>query len=297
MKKMIINICHYALYVSVKGISHIPFRLLYILSDILYFPVYHIIRYRRKTVRNNLIESFPDKDMNEIRRIEKKFYHFFVDLLLESSKLMSITPKEMRCRMKFKGIEYVNQLFAQGKSVSLFLGHYGNWEWVSSMGMDIDEHVRIAQVYRQLSSKVMDNLMKHLRSRFGHISVEMNCTARFINKVSQDNRPCFIGFIADQSPRKRERKHYVRFLSHNVPVQTGSERITKHYGYEAVFLSMKRLRRGYYVCEFSSLHDNPPSLPNFKLTELYYHRLEKEIAEEPSLYLWTHKRFKYATKL
>jgi len=61
-----------------------------------------------------------------------------------------------------------------------------------------------------------------------------------------------------------------------------------------VFASVKRVRRGYYECEFSKLHEDPASLPDFELTRLYYARLEREINETPELYLWTHNRFKHA---
>ena len=294
MKRMFGNIGSLALHMLVWMVSLIPFGVMYVVSDMLFYPFYYIVRYRRQTVRRNLTESFPEKDMDEIRKIEKRFYHFFLDIMLESTKLMTITPEEMRRRMKFEGMDYVNQLLAQGKSISLFLGHYGNWEWVSSMGLWIEADVLKAQVYRRLGNYAVDDLMRYMRGRFGHICVEMNSTARFVNRIEMDGKPCMIGFLADQSPRKREVRQYVSFLSHNVPVKTGTERITIHYHYEAVFMSMKRIRRGYYVCELASLHDNPASLPEHELTRLYYDRLEKEIDGEPSMYLWSHNRFKYA---
>ena len=296
MRRIVIHACYLALYLLVKIISYVPFSILYIISDLLYYFAYHIVRYRRKIVRCNLIESFPHKRMEEIREIERNFYHFFVDMVLESCKLLSATPNEMKHRMRFSNIEYANQILDRGRSISLFLGHYGNWEWVSSMGVSLNEHAIKAQVYHKLRNESIDKLMRTMRSRFGHTSVEMHGTARFMNNVSADSRPCIIGFIADQSPRKREVRHFVHFLCHDVPVLTGTEKLTKHYDYEAVFLSMSRIKRGYYVCELSSLHDNPKSLPDFELTKIYYKRLEDEIDVNPSLYLWTHNRFKHARK-
>ena len=134
------------------AISHLPFRVLYAFSDLLYYPLYHVVRYRRRIVRSNLTTVFPEKSEAEIRSIEKKFYHFFVDIVFECIKMVSITPDEMKRRMRFEGMDYVNGLLGQGKSISLYLGHYGNWEWVSSMGLRIGGDVVTAQVYRQLSN-------------------------------------------------------------------------------------------------------------------------------------------------
>lgn len=285
---------YYVLFALVKILSFCPFELLYALSDVLFFPFYFVIRYRRKIVRKNLTESFPDKSMDEIVRIEKEFYHFFLDMSLESCKLLSITPEEMRRRMKFTHTELVNEMLLKGHSISIFLGHYGNWEWLSSIGLWLDKNVVVAQVYRKLHNKAMDKIMRKLRGRMGNRCVEMRKTVRFMAEAATDSRAYMLGFIADQSPKRREAKHFIPFLNHRIPVLTGTEKATKHYGYSALFMGMKRTRRGYYECTITPLHDHPESLPDFELTTLYFQRLEHEIRQHPALYLWTHNRFKYA---
>lgn len=278
----------------IKMLSHIPFGVLYVLSDILFFPFYHIIRYRRKIVRKNLTESFPDKSEKEIVEIEKRFYHSFIDVALESCKLMTISPEEISRHMKFTNVEIANEDLEQGKSVSLFMGHYGNWEWVTSLSLTLYKGAVLAQIYRRLRNKAMDRIMREVRERMGSRCVEMRETVRFMAHEKAEGRPCIIGFIADQSPKHRDSKYFVEFMNHNVPVQTGTEKATKHFGYKALFVGMKRVRRGYYECELTPLHDNPETLPDFELTDLYFKRLEREIKERPELYLWTHNRFKYA---
>lgn len=285
---------YYALLSLIKILSYIPFWMLYVLSDILFFPFYFIIRYRRKIVRKNLTESFPDKSIGEIIQIEKRFYHFFIDMTFESCKLISISPEALKKRMKFANIEIANGMLAEGKSLSMFLGHYGNWEWLSSIGLWIEADAVIAQIYHKLRNKAMDKIMKDMRERMGHVCVDMYKTVRYMAHAATDPKPYMIGFIADQSPKKREVKHFMRFLNHEIPVLTGSEKATKHYDYQALFVRMKRVRRGYYECELMPLHDNPKSLPDFELTSLYFRQLEKEIRQHPEFYLWTHNRFKHA---
>lgn len=275
-------------------ISYMPFRVLYFLSDILFFPFYYVVRYRRRIVRKNLTESFPSKSRQDIKEIEKQFYHFFLDMTFESCKLISISPEEMKRRVKFVHIEMVNELLAQGKSIATFIGHYGNWEWVPSISLWLYKDAVPSHIYHKLRNKQMDKLMKRIRGRWGSVGVDMHEVVRYMAHATTDNKPYIIGFIADQSPRKRESKYFIPFLNHNVPVLTGTEKVTKHYGYEAVFLSMRRVKRGYYECELTTLHDDPRSLPNFQLTDLYFRHLEQEIMAHPEYYLWTHRRFKYA---
>ena len=280
-----------------KLLSYIPWRVMYGLSDGLFYLLYYMVGYRRKIVRKNLSESFPEKDLSDIKRIEKGFYRFFADMLLESCKLASMSPEEMRKRMKFKNVEAVNAMIRQGKSVSVYLGHYGNWEWVSSMPLWLEKDVEGIQIYHKLRNQTMERLMLHIRERMGGISVEMHKTARYITELVNNHKVCVIGFIADQSPKKRESRYFLPFLHHKTPVLIGTEKITKHYGFEAFYLHVTRTRRGFYEAEFVQLHENPQSLPGFELTALYFKHLEQAIQQQPELYLWTHQRFKHAESL
>ncbi len=279
-----------------KLVSFIPWRVLYVLSDGMFYLLYYVVGYRRKIVRRNLTESFPEKKLTEIIQIEKKFYCFFADMMLESCKLATISPEEMRKRMKFKNVEEVNAMVRQGRSNAIYLGHYGNWEWVSSMPLWLDKQMIGAQIYHKLRNENMNKLMLFIRERMGAVCVDMYKTARYITEMVNLHKINVIGFIADQSPKLRESRHFLSFLHHKTPVLTGTEKIVKHYGFEAWFLDVRRVKRGYYEAEFVQLHENPRTLPDFELTALYFKHLEQAILRQPELYLWTHNRFKHAEK-
>lgn len=280
-----------------KLLSYIPFGVLYFLSDGLFCLLYYVIRYRRRIVRKNLTESFPEKSERDILQLEKKFYHFFTDQVLESCKMASISPEEIKRRMTFKNMEKVNAVLREGKSIALYMGHYGNWEWISSIPLWVAEGVTSVQIYHKLRNDNTNRLILNMRERLGAISVEMRKTARYITEISNTNQVSVIGFIADQSPKKKEVRYFLPFLHHRTPILVGTEKIVKHYGFEAWFLDMKRVKRGYYEAELIRMHEEPASLPDFELTEIYFRMLEKVIQERPELYLWTHNRFKHATKL
>ena len=112
------------MYYVVFGLSHLlsllPFCILYFLSDALYLLMYYCIKYRRDVVRDNLLKSYPEKSLDELIRIE-------------TLKLTSISKKEMRKRMVFRGVEQVEQaVHEEGHNfIFLYLGHYCNWEWIA----------------------------------------------------------------------------------------------------------------------------------------------------------------------
>lgn len=276
-------------------VSYIPLRILYVMSGGLYFLAYYIVRYRRKVVRRNLVESFPEKNAAEIKRIEKDFYKFFVDNFLETCKMRYMSAEEMSRHMVFTNIEEVNEVLRKGRSVGIYLGHLGNWEWISSMPIHLEKSAVAAQIYHRLSNKTVDRWMLENRASHGAVNVEMRSTARYITSLVNNHQECIVGFIADQSPRRAEIRHYVEFLNHNTPVTDGTEKIIRHYNFDAWFLQQRRVRRGYYEATFIRMTDDPAALPHFRLTEIYYQLLEKAIRRQPEMYLWSHRRFKHAT--
>lgn len=287
---------YHVLLLIIKLFSYIPFCVLYFLSDILFFLVYYIVRYRRKLVRQNLTESFPHKSSCEIEILEKKFYKHFVDFTLEIVKMATISPTEMSKRMKFTNVDVVNEQIKEGKSISLFLGHYANWEWVSSLPLWLEKNISGGQIYHQLKNQSIDKLMLFLRGRMGAVNVEMRKTARYINNLSIEGKISVTGYIADQSPKKQFANYFLKFLNHETPVLVGTEKITKRYGFDAWFLKIKKIKRGYYEAEFIQMHNDSKSLPDYELTAIYYTLLEKMISERPEFYLWSHNRFKHAKK-
>ena len=176
---------YHILFFFLKLLSYIPFWALYIVSDCLYYPLYYVVRYRRGVVRRNLVESFPQKSLKEIVKIEKEFYHYFADQVLETCKMTTISKEQVRSRMKFVNVDKVKEVMKQGKRVALYMGHYGNWEWTSSLQLWLDDDMKVVQIYHQLANENFDRLMLHNRGRMGGLNVEMRKTARYITEIGR----------------------------------------------------------------------------------------------------------------
>ena len=208
----------------------LPFSILYILSDILYFIVYYIVRYRRKIVRKNLNNSFPDKSEKKIIEIEKEFYHHLCDCYFEAIKLLNISDEEIKRRMKFENPEIIERITASGNSCILGLGHYANWEWVSSIIIHLDARLKLGYLYKELHSKAFDQLFLKMRSGFGAIPIEKLSAFRRMVKFKQEKQTMLVGFLSDQRPPKRVNQYWTKFLNQDTNVQNGMERIAKQLG-------------------------------------------------------------------
>ena len=284
----IIAICSLAI---LGLLSLLPLCVLYLLSDGLYFFVYKVFAYRRNVVHENLKTSFPEKGEMEIETIEKEFYHWFCDYILETIKLISISRKEIKRRMVFKGTDIIDQYVNEGRSCGVMLGHYCNWEWISTLPLSINSHGICAELYHPIENPDFDRLFLYIRQRFGSVCIPMQETLRYFVKFQKKGRPMVIGYIADQKPNWRNIYLWTTFLNHNTPAFTGSERIIKHMHQVFFYFFVRRIKRGYYECDFRLIEPDPEKIPDFKLTELYMRELEITIRREPAFWLWTHDRW------
>lgn len=299
MKKIGYYITYYSVYSWMYLHSLLPLKLLYILSDILYCLVYKLIGYRVKVVRKNLKNAFPEKSNQELIALEKEFYHHFCDYFVETIKLLHISNEEAEKRIVCKNTELVKQLMQDGKSCLMFLGHYGNWEWVPALTNKFseDKNEHIGQIYRRLKNKAMDDIFLKIRSRFGSFGIEKNDTLREIIRLKKENKRFLIAFIADQSPSPNNIYYWTNFLNQDTAVFTGVERIAKKADFAVIYLDMVKKKRGYYECSLSLITDDPASEPEFAITEMYIRKMEKTILRNPAYWLWTHKRWKYTREM
>ena len=285
------KIVYYIVYIIWYGFSLLPLRVFYVISDMLFWILYIIIGYRRKVVWQNLKTSFPEKSEERLRKIERGFYHFFCDYLVESVKLMTISKKNLKKRLVFKGTEVVNEIVESGQSCAVYLGHYCNWEWITSLPLWVTPKAQCGQIYHPIENNDFDWLFLRLRQRFGAVCIPMQDTLRKIIEFRKDRQPVVIGYISDQKPHWVNIHHWVDFLHHDTPVLTGTERIARRMNHAVFYLDVRRIRRGYYEAEIKLITREPQTMKEFELTDIYYQHLEQSILQAPEFWLWSHKRW------
>ena len=271
----------------------LPLRVLYLLSDLIYLLGYHLVGYRKKVVRMNLRNAYPEKTIDELRKLERQFYHRLSDYVAETIKLFHMPQKEIERRMRFEGIEVLQELIAKDRSVMIYLGHCFNWEWITSMYRYRPEHYMGGEVYRPLKSKLADQLFLHIRNRHGNTNIAKNDTLRWIMNCKRADKPFIIGMMADQTPSIANTHYWTTFLSQETAMLTGVERIAQRTDCALIYLDVQRLRRGEYVGRIQLMTDAPRQMQSNEITEQYARLMEATINRDPAGWLWTHKRWKH----
>ena len=281
-------------YPLIWFVSILPFRILYVFSDIVYVLVYHIIGYRKKVVRDNIAMALPNISEKERLNIEKKFYHHLCDMFLEMMKTMAISEKEMNKRFVFTNLELYTALEKKQKSIAVMIAHYATYEWVISMNRKIE--FEGFAIYKKVNNKYFDKLVRNIRSKFKATLITTSQTIPVIKENESLGHRGVYGFASDQSPQQSKAFHWQKFMGIETPVHTGAEMLVKRFDMNVIFLRVKKVKRGYYEATFELMFDNPKEVPDYQISDEFLRRVEKQIYEAPEYYLWTHKRWKHRKK-
>jgi KDO2-lipid IV(A) lauroyltransferase len=146
-------------------ISWLPFWMLYAYANVLYYLLYYVAGYRKKVVRKNIKLSGLAKTKKEALVIERKFYRYLCDLFLEMIKVRGMSKKTMMRRFTISNPALLKSYAKEGKSVFVMTGHYGNFEWLLSLGHHTPHTPH--GIYAPLQNHYFDRYLKKVRSIHG----------------------------------------------------------------------------------------------------------------------------------
>ena len=268
-----------------------PLRILYGFSFLAYCLVYHVAGYRKKVVYTNLKNSFPEKTEHEIKKIQKGFYHWLCDYFFESMYILNMRRKESMKRYNVVNPEVIDDLHAKNKNFVLYGIHYGNWEWSNIFPLSIKHEIYVA--YQKLKNKTLNRLFITLRSKYGVKTVSMKKIYRTAIRCIDEKKQFCLYLLADQRPGMESLDYWTTFLNQETPIITGPEKIARRFNMATVFMETIRKKKGMYDIVFHVLNENPQETREFEITQKFADKLEEMIKQNPEMYLWSHKRWKF----
>ena len=266
------------------------------LSDFCYVVLYHVVRYRRDVVRDNLEKSFPEKSLEEIRGIEKQFYHDFGDLLEEGLKLRKLSTDDLKERITFTNPELIDGLYQKGRSLILAMAHSGNWEWYCNM-METMLPYQPYAVYKKISNRYVDRLVYRLRSNHSkneNLLIETKEAKEALAHLG--DTPSAVLILGDQSPKGDANDYWTDFLHRDTCWYTGIEKLARKNDFGVVFVEMDRVARGHYAVTYKLVAENPRECEEGTILERYVRLVERFIQCHPDNWLWSHRRWKHSRK-
>jgi len=240
-------------------------------------------------VLQNLYNSFPEKSEQEILKICDSYFRYLCDLFLETLKTLKMTEKEAKERCHFHNTPWLVEFLKEKKSIIIVMGHYGNWEWAGP-SFTLNTSYQLVVIYRPLSNVYFEKMMSGMRTKFGTKITEVNQTLR--DMVAHRNKiVTATAFIADQAA-VTDVVYWTNFMNQDTAVFIGPEKLAKKFNYPVVYMNVKRVKRGYYEIFPELLFEKPQETSDNEISEKFTRRLEEEIVADPSVWLWSHRRWK-----
>ena len=289
----------YPLQWLLLGLARLPLPVLYVLAEGIYGLLAYVVRYRWAVVLDNLRHAFPEKTEAEVQRIGRQFYRHFAQVIVEILKLASISPTELGRRVRFTNPELMTELFAENRLVLSLGSHRGNWEWILS-GAALLWPGRAAGVYKPLTNAFFEHFMRRLRTRLGAGAVPMLATLRYLSAHRGEGRT--LSLLTDQAAGPDDRPYWTDFLHRPAGFYTSADRLAAQLGCAALYVGIRRERRGYYAITFTRLPEGLPAsqatqaatdAERYPIAEAFVRQLEADIRATPEQYLWTHRRWKH----
>jgi KDO2-lipid IV(A) lauroyltransferase len=270
-------------------VSIVPLKVLYIKSLILS----NFFFYRNDIIKSNIDNAFNNLNINHKKQIINSFRIYFLNLICEIIKMISVNNSFYNNRITIKNIEILDQYYDKNQTVVLMMGHHNNWEWAGQV-ISIKSKQKFVSVYKKLSSSFFDHFMCRLRAKNGADVIEMN---DIIKHIYEDKECKIIGLIADQNPVVNNSTNWTNFFNQSVPVIDGPEKIARKMNFPVLFCNMSKIKDGYYAITFEVIDENPKASNIGDITNKFFKRLEEKIKEEPNNYLWSHNRWKHTKKI
>ncbi|MCQ2349886.1 MAG: lysophospholipid acyltransferase family protein [Paludibacteraceae bacterium] len=273
-------------------VARLPLTTLYKMADGLAFIAQNVVRYRRKVVNDNLIKSFPHKKEHEIQHLEHLFYRHLAYSAVEGLWMLKADEKEMRDHVEFRNMHLLTEALDEGRNVTALFGHVAGWEWICTTPLFLRPNDVVTTLYKPLKNKVFDEICLDYRSRFGVRCVPKQQVLRTLVEYKKQQQPIVMAFIADQSPSRSAKNHFVSFLNRPTAFLTGWEELSRRQDHRIVYVDIQRPADGQYVYNVELLCDHPKEHTSAEIIEKFAHCLEETIVHRPELWLWSHRRWK-----
>lgn len=267
----------------------LPLPVLYALCRALAWVARVLLRLRWREVTRNLAACYPALDTAARHRIAVGNYRHFADLFAELIVSARMTPAQLATRVTIHDLALPRQWLARGRPLLLLSAHQSNWDWgLYAMAQSLGYPLDVA--YKPLKSAPADRALAAHRRRWGVQLVPAKQLLADLLQKRQQVRG--IAMLADQSPRTSEHQQTLQFFGRDTAFYLGPEQIVRATRYGAVYVSLRRVRRGHYEARCRPLAEDGERLEPGEFTARYARMVEEDIRASPSEWTWGHRRWK-----
>ena len=253
---------------------------------------YYLFVEDRKTTLKNL--KFALGDRLDKKRIKKNSFEVFENIgknAVDIFRLKKFSWKKIKNIVETEGLDYFDQVYKKGKGLIALTGHIGNFELLAAY-LSLRGY-KLSVVGRVAYDPKLNKLLVKNREKMGLENISSTEDIRKMISSLQKGR--VLGILADQDSKK-VKGVYVDFFGKKAKTPLGPALLHLKYGFPIVPLAILRMGRyGYKIIVKKPIVFTPTGEKEkdlVQITQLYTEELEKIIRENPSEWVWMHKRWR-----
>ena len=279
---------------ALRLMEAIPLPIRAALFELVMLLVWAVDGKHRKIGRINLRIAFPEMEDREAARIVRLCYARMGTAAAEFVHLPKMDGKYIEEHVRFEGVEHIRRSEQErGLGVLALTGHFGNWELSAhSYGTVI---APMAFIVRPLSNPAWDRIVTERRECIGNRVIRKSNSAKEV--MREVRRGTMVGILIDQNV-DRHKGVLVDFFTKEAYTTDGIARmaLALRVNIHAVFFFRNPERKFHHTFRVGPAIPMDPSAPReeevARLTRRCNEELEKVIREDPTQWLWFHRRWK-----
>ena len=238
--------------------------------------------------RYNLMKAFPEKTPAEIDAIVVKMWDNMFRTFVEYPHLRQLCG-HYDDRIEFVNFEQIESLRDDGEAGIVFSAHIGNWEVSSIVG--VKAGMPLHRIYRSANNPYVEWLFRFFRQKIKGILVPKGMSG-FRQIVGMMRQNGHLAMLIDQ---KMNEGISVDFFGYPVMTTPSLASLILKHDYPAVPVRSQRLKGAYYRLTVEKPLQIKKTGNNEEDTRRFMQAandvLERWIRDDPSQWLWVHKRW------
>ena len=272
----------------------IPLSIRAYLFEIAMLLVWAIDAKHRKIARINLRIAFPEMEDRKAARIIRLCYQRMGTAAAEFVHIPKMDRKYIDEHVRIEGIEYIRQSEQElGLGVITLTGHFGNWELSShAYGTAV---APVAFIVRPVADSVWDRIVTERRECIGNRVIRKFHSAKEV--MREIRRGTMVGILIDQNV-DRHKGVLVDLFTKKAYTTDGIARmaLALRANIHPAFLFRNPGKKFHHTMRFGPAIPMDTAAPReeevLRLTRRCNRELENAIREDPTQWLWFHRRWK-----
>lgn len=266
-----------------------PLKLVQRTGSFLGLIFFYILPIRKKVALDNLNICFPVKDLNWKNEIIKDCYKNLIINMFEFLYFQKLNEARIRNFVRFNNTEIMLDSLKSDKPVMLASGHFSNWE-LTAFASPYFFNKELDIIAKKQASTGLNDLINHYRCLSGNRIIQTGSSMREV--FSAVKPKSITAFLIDQSAHS-EYSEYVYFFGKKVATFAGISKLALRFNAHIIFGYGIRNKDYSYDIYLEKINYDKEKDSSIDVTQRLQTALEKVIKENPSQWLWFHKRFKH----